>query len=194
MRVKGIFDASNYDGDPGEVAALFDALFPGQTAPHFDQDHAGLAIAAHNPRLALMLAQLSRFVALDTSWSRRTDLRELAIEAVNLHFRSSYAFQSRVRIADAAGLSPEMLAALPDWRISSLFDDEQRLVIEYGHAVASGDVPAPLFRRIVNAYGERGAVECTCVIALWSFWAMMLNAMGPGLDAVTGDPQPLSPQ
>lgn len=179
MRVKGIFRPSDYPGNPAEAEALFAALCPGMSDPQIDRDHAGLAIAAHQPRLALLLSQLSRFLALDTGWGQRADLRELAIQTVNLHFGCGYGFAARMRPADAAWLSAEMLAALPFWRHSPLFDAEQRLVIEYAHAVASGDVPAPLFARIRDAYGERGAVECTSIIALWSFWAMMLNAMGP---------------
>lgn len=183
MRVKGIFKPDDPPGGADEeTAALFASLFPGVEHPEFDMDHCGLAIAAHNPKLALNLAQLSRFIALDTEWCRRADLRELAIQTVNLHFGADYAFRTRIPAAGAAGIGPDMLAALPFWRTSILFDDAQRLVIEYSHAVVSGDVPAALFRRVVKAYGEKGAVECTTVIAFWSFWAMLLNAAGPGLD------------
>jgi alkylhydroperoxidase family enzyme len=188
MRVKGIFKPSDYprateEGATGDIDTLFSSLFPGVDNPQIDMNHCGLAIAAHNPQLALHLARLSRFIALETGWCERTDLRELAIQSVNLHFRSDYGFRTRVDAAQAAGIGMDQLAALPFWQTSPLFDEEQRLVIAYSHAVVAGDVPAALFRRIVAAYGEKGAVECTSVIAFWSFWAMMLNAMGPGLDS-----------
>src|SRR5205823_6652455 len=154
---------------------LFGTLFPGVEDPELDESHAGLAIAAHNPKLALALAQLSRLIALDLPWCRRTDLRELAIQTVNLHFGSDYSFEARRAAARAAGLSDELLAALGDWRASPLLNDEQRLVIEYAHAAASGRVPAELFQRVVEHYGERGAVELTTVVGFWAFWAMLLN-------------------
>ena len=67
---------------------------------------------------------------------------------------------------------------MPYWRTASLFDDEQRLVIEYAEAVTSGEVPKALFSRVVERYGDKGAVEFTAAVAWWSFWAMMLNAAG----------------
>lgn len=188
MRVKGIFRPADYppgpDGKPdAEIAALFDHLFPGVENPEIDRNHAGIALAAHNPKLALHLAQLSRFLALDTSWCQRADLRELAIQTVNRHYGSDYSFQARLPNARAAGISDALLAELPRWRTSGAFDEEQRLVIEYAQAVVSGDVPAALFSRIVRRYGEKGAIECTTVIAFWSAWAMLINAAGPEPDS-----------
>jgi alkylhydroperoxidase family enzyme len=79
----------------------------------------------------------------------------------------------------------ELLAAIPYWRTTSLFNTEQRLVIEYTNAVVAGDVPAELFARVVAQYGEKGAVEFTTAIAWWSFWAMFLNATRPEFDLTT---------
>jgi 4-carboxymuconolactone decarboxylase len=175
-RITPVHRPADFVGDPAEVAPLFDALFSGAATPAFDADHDGLAIAAHTPRLALALAQVSRIAALDLAWCGRADLRELAILTVNLHYRSSYGRRSRVAALHAAGIDDAMIAAVPDWRTSHLFDPAQRLVIEYGQAVPTGAVPDELFDRVVAAFGERGAVECTAVIGLWSFWAMFLNA------------------
>lgn len=178
---------SDYPGTPDEstaadLAALFGQLFPGNPEPAFDKFHAGLAIAAHSPKLALQLAQTSALIAGQLGWCQRKDLRELAIQAVNLHFKSDYSFASRLPAASACGVSEDQLAALPDWRASQLFDSEQRLAIEFAHAVASGDVPAALFARVTARWGERGAVECTALIAFWAFWAMFINAAGATLE------------
>jgi 4-carboxymuconolactone decarboxylase len=183
MRVKGMFKPGDYPADVDaatgqEIAALFDYLFPGVEHPEIDDSHSGIAIAAQNPQLALKLAQLSRFIALDTAWCKRADLRELAIQTVNLHFRSDFSFRARLPNAKAAGIGADLLAALPEWRTSDLFDEEQRLVVEYTQAVVSGSVSDALFERVVAAYGEKGAVEFTTVVGFWSFWAMLLNAAG----------------
>jgi 4-carboxymuconolactone decarboxylase len=172
--------------DPAVQAGLeelFGYLFPGKPDPEIPRDHAGIAIAAQNPRLALKLAQLSRFIALETGWCERADLRELAIATLNRKFRSDFSFQARLHHARAAGLSEAQLAALPDGAASGLFDDEQRLVIDYTLAVVAGDVPEALFARVVAAYGEAGAVEFTTVVGFWSFWAMLINAVRPSFDA-----------
>ena len=186
-RVTTINRPGDYPGTPDEatranLAALFAGMFPGNPDPEINKFHAGIALAAHSPKLAQGLASLSKLMALDLGWSQRTDLRELAILAANLEFKSDYGYRSRLPNARAAGLTDEQIAALPEWQTSALFDDEQKLAIVYAHAVASGDVPPELFDRVKARWGERGAVECTAVIAFWGFWAMFLNATGAELD------------
>ncbi len=178
MRVHGVFKPEDHPAYPdADVDALFATLFPGQADPQIDLNHTGLAITAYNPQLALHFAKLSKFLALDTDWCKRNDLRELAIQAVNLHFKSDFSFQARVRNAHAAGIADEMLAALPQWRTSTLFDEEQRLVIAYANAVACGSVPSDIFENILAKYGETETIELTSVVAFWSAWAMILNAV-----------------
>lgn len=189
MRVKGVFKPGDYPGAPDastkkEVAELFDYLCPGSDNPQIDLNHAGIAITAQNPMLALSLAKLSRFIAVETAWCQRHDLRELAIQTLNLHFKSDFSFQARLPNARAAGVGADLLAALPYWRTTSLFNEEQRLVIEYTNAVVSGDVPAELFQRVVDEYGEKGAIEFTTLVAFWSAWAMIINAARPEFESV----------
>lgn len=188
MRVSGVFKPSDYPGSPDagtqkDIADLFDYLCPGSENPEINQSHAGVAITAQNPTMALNMAKLSRFLALETSWCQRPDLRELAIQTLNLHFKSDFSFQARLPNAQAAGISSELLAALPYWRTTRLFNEEQRLVIEYTNAVVSGDVPAELFGRVVERFGEKQAIEFTTVVAFWSSWAMIINAVRPEFDS-----------
>ena len=105
-------------------------------------------------------------------------MRELAIQAVNVHFGCEYAFQSRVPVAASVGISAELQAAIPCWQECADFNDEQRLVVEYASAVASGQVTEPLFSRVVTRYGETGAIELSTVASFWTFWALLLNAAG----------------
>lgn len=186
-RVTAVYRPSDYPGTPDEqtradLAELFGHMFPGVENPEIDKPHSGVAIAALNPGLALQLSKLSGYAALKLGWSQRADLREIAIQTVNLHFKSDFSARSRFRAWEAVGLSMEQLAALPYWQTTDLFDDEQRLVVEYALAVVGGNVPEELFARIVARYGEKGAVECTAVIGIWSMWAMLLNATQPRLD------------
>ena len=164
-----------------DAAALFAGLFPGAADPAFDDAHLGLAIAAQNPKLALNLARFTGFVAGELPFCQRRDLRELAIQAVNLHFGNGYSFRARAAGAAAAGISLELQEALPGWRDSPRFNAEQRLVLEYAEAVAAGAVPDKLFARVAAVFGEPGAVELTAVVALFAFWAMFLNAIAPDL-------------
>lgn len=180
-RVTPVFRPSDYPGTPdtvtaGELDALFARLFPGVADPRFADDHAGMAIAALSPALAGCLGDLSRFMALDLPWSGRTDLRELAIQTVNLAHGCRYAFDARIPACAAAGVGAEMLAGLAGPHDNGLFDAEQALVVDYAGAVVASCVTDDLSARMVAAFGERGTVECTAVIAFWSFWALFLNA------------------
>jgi alkylhydroperoxidase family enzyme len=183
-RVKAVHRPSDYPGEADEttrrdLAALFDYMFPQAEQPEIDRSHAGIAIAAQNPALALNLAKLSAFMARDMAWCQRRDNRELAILTLNLHFRSGFSIRARLPQVQAAGIGNDMVEAIPHWRTSQLFNEEQRLVIEYTNAVVSGNVPAELFGRVVEKYGEKEAVEFTSVVGLWSLWAMLINATGP---------------
>jgi alkylhydroperoxidase family enzyme len=186
-RVAAVHKPSDYPGTPddqtrADLAELFEHMFPGVEDPEIDKPHSGIAIAALNPKLALMLSKISGYAALELGWSKRADLREIAIQTVNLHFQSDFSAQSRFKAWEAAGLSKDQLAALPYWRTTNLFDEEQRLVAEYALAVLAGAAPEALFARVVERFGEKGAVECTVVIGLWSMWAMLINATRPTLD------------
>ena len=187
-RITAVYSPVDHPGQQDSQTAealgeLFGYLFPDNPDPKIDRAHAGIAIAAQNPKLALHLAKLSRFIALELPWCQRTDLRELAIQTLNLHFKCDFAFQARWPHAQAAGIGPELQAAIPFFETTTLFNDEQRLVIEYTRAVVSGDVPAALFARVVERYGEQGAVEFTTAVGWWSFWAMLLNAVRPEFEA-----------
>lgn len=180
-RVRGVFKPENYPypldaTTKSELDELFAYLFPNGQHAEIDQSHIGVAIAAHNPRLALMLTQLSRFMALELPWCQRSDLRELAIQTVNVHFRSEYSFKTRSKTAVACGISLEQQNAIAYWKQTNLFTPEQKLVIEYTDAVVRGRVEDQLSARAKEAFGEKGVVELTSVIGLWSFWAMFLNA------------------
>jgi alkylhydroperoxidase family enzyme len=183
-RVTAVYKPADYPGAPDEatrrdLAELFESLFPDRPDAEIDDSHAGIAIAAQNPKLALLLSRLSGFIAGQLPWSKRRDLWELAVQTVNVHFKCEYSFKARLRAAEAAGIGADLQAALPAWKTSPLFNEEQRLVIEYTNAVVTGEVPAELFSRVVARYGEKGAVEFTTVVGFWSFWAMLLNATRP---------------
>ena len=126
----------------------------------------------------------------ELGWAQRRDLRELATQTLNLHYKCDFSFQSHLGLAQLAGITLEMQTAIPYWRTSSLFDDEKRLVIEYTLACVSGDVPEELFARTVARFGEKGAVEFTVTVGWWSLWAMLLNATRPEFRPGRSQPLP----
>ena len=191
-RVTGVYWESDYPGTPDETTKtelkkLFDYVagaYPEPEGRVISGGHAGIAQIAQNPRIALAILMTTHAVLGERTWSADNyGLRELVIQVVNLHFKSQYCFQAHISVAKKAGISLAQQAALPFWRTAAhMFSDEQRLVIEYTSAVCAGDVPAELFSRVVDQYGEKQAIECTTVVAMWSLWAMILNATGTEFD------------
>lgn len=187
-RVKPVFKPSDFPGMPDDATKkalgdLFEQMFPGQTNPEISGDHGGFAVVARKPQLALLLMKLSEHIVREMPWtSQRRDLREIAAQTLNLHFKSNYSFQAHIAPAQAYGITLQQQALLPLWRTADVFTAEQRLVIEYTLAVVSGDVPDELFSRVVKQFGEEATIECTVGIAWWSFWAMIINATGIDFD------------
>ncbi len=181
-RVTEIFRPADYPGNPDDATragldALWRHLFPATGGE--GEPHAGYAILAHSPQTALQVARMTDFVIGELPWAQRRDLRELAVQALNWRFKCDFSWQAHLELAKLAGISLEQQQAIPDWRTSELFDDEQRLVIEYTLACVGGQVPEDLFARVVARYGEAGAVEFTVTVGWWSLWAMLLNAAQP---------------
>lgn len=170
-----------------DLAALWEHLFPGDPQ---GEPHAGYAILAQSPKLALGIARMADCILGEIGWTQRRDLRELSVQALNHHYRCDFSFQAHLTYAQLAGISLEQQAAIPYWKTSELFDDEQRLVIEYTFACLGGDVPAELFARVAEHFGEKGAVEFTTTVGWWALWAMLLNATRPAFSADRSQPLP----
>jgi hypothetical protein len=84
-RVTEVYKPTDYPGNPDEatkkdLAELFAFLFPNVENPEIDRPHAGVAIAALNPKLALTLSKASGYIAREMPWCQRHDLRVLAIQ------------------------------------------------------------------------------------------------------------------
>ncbi len=183
-RLKPVYKPSDHPNaeDPATKAALaelFDYYYPGNPDPQFPRGGAGFAIAALSPKMALPLVKVARFMITELEFSKREDLKELAIQAMNLRLGCDFGWEAHIPIAKRAGISPELLSAIPFWRTSTMFDDEQRLVIEYADAVSIGDVSDELFARVVAVYGEQGTVEFTALVSWWAFWARILTTVRP---------------
>jgi alkylhydroperoxidase family enzyme len=72
------------------------------------------------------------------------------------------------QIARRVGISEEQLLALPHYRDSDLFDELEKLVLDYAVGVSSTpvDVPDELFAKLQSQFDDAQLVELTNVIAL----------------------------
>jgi hypothetical protein len=188
------FPPSDYPGTPDEatkkaVKELFDHLFPGQAVQEIPGKSSAFATVARDPRLGLLLIKLSDYMVRECPWtSQRNSMKQLMIQTLNMQLKCDFCYQSHIRPAEAAGITLEQQACIPFWRTASVFNDEQRLVIEYTLAVVACEVSDELFARVVKQYGEQGALELSVGIAWWSFWAMIVNATKTDFDFGYGKP------
>ena len=83
-------------------------------------------------------------------------------------------------LAQKAGGNPEKLRALATWRDSPLFDDRERLVLEYAEAMTRTPVELSdeLFARLRDHFDERQMVELTMSVALENLYTRFNWAFG----------------
>jgi alkylhydroperoxidase family enzyme len=183
IRMKVARRPEDCPGAAHDIEDLFRLLFPqgGERVLSGGQQGWGL-LAAQDPQLAITLVKLTKMIAAGPFLAARPDLREIAVQAVNMHFRCEFSYRSHLNYLDKVGLSIGTIAALPYWRNSSLFDTEQKLVIEYSLAAVSGDVSDELHHRTAAVFGPRAVAELALAVSHWSFWAIFLNAAQPDID------------
>jgi alkylhydroperoxidase family enzyme len=164
-------------GSPQDAQELFGLLFPdgGERVLRGAQLGWGV-LAGQDPRIAITTLQLTKMIARGRFLAARPDLRELAIQTVNMHFRCEFSYRSHLAYLSKVGLSIEAIAALPYWRTSALFSVEQKLVIAYSLALVTGDVPDQLHDEVAITFGQESVGELALAVAHWSFWALLLNA------------------
>jgi 4-carboxymuconolactone decarboxylase len=86
------------------------------------------------------------------------------------------------QIARRGGVSDEQLLALPRYRESELFDELEKLVLDYavGMSRTPVDVPEELFAHLRRAFDDRQLVELTNVIAIENMRGRFNLALGFG--------------
>jgi AhpD family alkylhydroperoxidase len=86
------------------------------------------------------------------------------------------------QVARRSGLTDEQLLALPHYRESGLFDDVEKLVLDYavGMSRTPVEVPDALFDRLRERFDDAQIVELTHVIALENLRGRFNLALGIG--------------
>ena len=74
----------------------------------------------------------------------------------------------------------EKIQALSEWRRNPIFNDEERLMLEYVEAVtdSKGEIDAHIKAQMSGAYTEKDLVEITALIAFQNMSTKFNNAFG----------------
>jgi AhpD family alkylhydroperoxidase len=125
-----------------------------------------LEVYAHRPRLLIGYGMMEDATArLDRVDERLKTLAELKAATLT---SCEYCIDIGSQIARRAGITEGQLLALPRYRDSDLFDELEKLVIDYAVGISSTpvDVPDELFAKLRSEFDDAQLVELTNVIAL----------------------------
>ena len=113
--------------------------------------------------------------------------RMLAVLKAGALSHCEYCIDIASSIARKTGLSDEQLLALPSYRESELFDELEKLVLDYAVGISRTpiDVSDALFASLREHFDERQMVELTNVIALENMRARFNTALGIGAAGFT---------
>jgi 4-carboxymuconolactone decarboxylase len=139
-----------------------------------------LEMYAHVPRLLLGYCMMEGATAkLDRVDERLKTLAELKAATMT---SCEYCIDIGSQIARRAGISEAQLLALPHYRDSELFDDLEKLVLDYAVGISStpASVSDELFAALRSHFDDPQLVELTNIIALENMRGRFNLSLGIG--------------
>ncbi len=137
-------------------------------------------LLAHAPELLRgILAHQQAAAEAHRVPTRLKHLAELKAAALT---NCEYCIDLNSQMSRRAGLSDEVLLALPFYKTSPLFTEREKLVLDYAVAATRTpvEVPDELFARLREHFDEAQIVELTHAIALENLYARFNLALGIG--------------
>ena len=131
----------------------------------------------HTPSLASAWFDFNNAVRFQTGLGDRA--RELVILRVSALAGCDYVWNvHEAKYAGAAGLTPQEVGALRDWRKSGCYDEKERALLAYVDAVTQDiAVPNAVFDGMRKHYGEREILELTVLIGAYNMQTRLLRAL-----------------
>jgi uncharacterized peroxidase-related enzyme len=105
-------------------------------------------------------------------------LRELAILRVGHLAQAHYEWTQHVAVARRVGVPAAQIEALPRWRASAQFNDQERAVLQYTDEVAEQiRVSEATFKEVKAFLTEEQIVELTTAIGYYGMVSRILEAL-----------------
>ncbi len=128
----------------------------------------------HAPEVARHASRLGAFLRYDTSLGPR--LSELAILVTARHWSAKFEWYAHKKMALAAGLDPNIIAAINHRHVPDFNDHKAQLVYEFSESLHENhQVPKLLYDKAIEMLGETGVVELVGVLGYYSLVSMTLN-------------------
>ena len=131
----------------------------------------------HTPALASAWFDFNNTVRFLTSLGDRT--RELVIMRVAALTGCDYVWRvHETQYADPAGVTPQQVEALRDWRKSGVYGEKECALLAYVDAMTRDvTVAKDVFKSLREHYSEREVVETTVLVAAYNMHTRLLKAL-----------------
>jgi AhpD family alkylhydroperoxidase len=156
-----------------EIAALVEKI----RGARGGQLHVFYQALLHSPDLAAAWFEFNNTVRFQTMLDDRT--REIVIMRVATLTGCEYVWKvHETKYAAQAGLAPQQVAALRDWRKSGAFDAREQALLAYVDAMTQDvAVPDAVFAELRRHYGTRETAELTVLIGAYNMQTRVLRAL-----------------
>ncbi|HTT74577.1 MAG TPA: hypothetical protein VMF50_01185 [Candidatus Binataceae bacterium] len=162
----------------GEMKKLYDsfeAQFQTQGIPNV------VKTLANSPDLAVRVFPLANYFMTKSPLNQRQ--RELAVLILMKRLDCEYGFVRHISIAEKCGISRAQIDAIGEYKNSSLFNDDDKLILRYADELTMrAKVDDDLFGRVEKLIGRQNILELTAATAFWNMMARNLNALQVGLE------------
>lgn len=157
---------TRFDGVPAHKAGPFVRTVYRVTRRRFGRDIGSVTVYAHAPGLLFGYGMLEEAAGRQRTVPER--LKALAEVKAAAVVTCEFCCDIASHIAHEAGISDEQLLALPRYRDSDTFDEDEKLVLDYATAMTRtpAAVDDELFAALRERFNERQLVELTSMIAL----------------------------
>jgi len=138
-------------------------------------------VAAHSPKVFLNFIRLGNAIIGRMELPPR--LREIIILRVATLTGSEYEWAQHAPVALQVGVNQKQLDAIPDWKNSAAFNNEERAILQYTDEVARQvKVTDQTFNTLKNFFSEQAIVELTMTIGYYEMVARLLVPLQVELD------------
>jgi 4-carboxymuconolactone decarboxylase len=127
-----------------------------------------------SPELCDLVQRVGAYVRFNTSIPQR--LNELAIIMAGRKWTAQYEFHAHRRLAIEAGLKATIADAVAaNERPKEMAADEATVYDFVSELLATGSVSDANYKRVTDAFGERGVVDLVGAVGYYSLVSMTLN-------------------
>jgi 4-carboxymuconolactone decarboxylase len=128
-----------------------------------------------SPEFAMRGQHLGEYIRFDTCFGPQWV--EIAILVTAKFWRAQYEWWAHRRLAEQAGLDAAIIDAIRDGREPPIADPRARVIYDYATTLhRDRAIPDALHARMLEHWGERGAIDAIGTCGYYAMVAMTLNA------------------